>query len=88
MFTHIGDMTDAWLLELRRVLAVKGYACLTFNDTASIALLQNDYIDRDDWKMYKKAVLDSGVDVEDYCSVSIEISPYSRKLQTFLFSEI
>ena len=41
VFTHIEDLADAWLLELRRVLAPGGCAFLTYHDEHSIDLLLN-----------------------------------------------
>jgi len=39
VFTHIDDLADAWLLELRRVLRPDGRLYLTIHDQHSIALL-------------------------------------------------
>jgi ubiquinone/menaquinone biosynthesis C-methylase UbiE len=36
LFTHIDDLADAWLLELRRILAPGGRAYLTIHDNATI----------------------------------------------------
>lgn len=43
VFTHIDDLADMWLLELRRVLRVGGRAILTIMDNSTIALMQEKY---------------------------------------------
>jgi SAM-dependent methyltransferase len=41
VFTHIDDMTDMWLLELRRILRPGGRLYITIHDNRSIDLLLN-----------------------------------------------
>jgi SAM-dependent methyltransferase len=43
VFTHISDLADAWLLELRRVLRPGGWAYLTVHDLTSYELLMTQY---------------------------------------------
>jgi len=46
VFTHISDLTDAWLLELRRILKPGGWLYLTLHDTQTLEYLLgggNDY---------------------------------------------
>src|SRR5262245_50632057 len=45
VFTHIADLAEAWLLEIRRVLAPGGRAYLTFHDSHSRTLLNTRYAD-------------------------------------------
>ncbi len=45
VFTHIDDMTEAWLLELRRVLMVGGRIFLSIHDHHSMKLIENEYRD-------------------------------------------
>jgi len=45
VFTHISDLADAWLLEVRRVLKNGGCAYLTVHDLKSYALILRDYRD-------------------------------------------
>lgn len=45
VFTHIGDLADAWFLELRRILRPGGYLYITINDKHSIKLLFERYED-------------------------------------------
>jgi ubiquinone/menaquinone biosynthesis C-methylase UbiE len=40
LFTHIDDLTDTWLLELRRLLAPDGRAFITIHDAHSIELIE------------------------------------------------
>jgi SAM-dependent methyltransferase len=39
VFTHIGDLEDAWLMELKRILRPNGRLYLTVHDTNTINLL-------------------------------------------------
>jgi SAM-dependent methyltransferase len=43
VFTHIDDLADAWLLELRRILAPGGRAYLTIHDRHTIKLIEDGY---------------------------------------------
>lgn len=43
VFTHIDDLADMWLLELRRVLDVGGRAIVTIMDNSTIALMEEKY---------------------------------------------
>jgi SAM-dependent methyltransferase len=45
VFTHIGDLADAWFLELRRVLRRGGHAYITVHDKHSVHLLLTKYRD-------------------------------------------
>jgi SAM-dependent methyltransferase len=42
VFTHIDDLVDSWLLELRRVLKPNGKLYITIHDNTSISRLKND----------------------------------------------
>ncbi|MCA1618003.1 MAG: methyltransferase domain-containing protein [Acidobacteria bacterium] len=41
VFTHIDDLADAWLLELRRILAPEGRLYVTIHDNHTIELLES-----------------------------------------------
>jgi SAM-dependent methyltransferase len=41
VFTHIDDLADAWLLELRRILEPKGRLYVTIHDNHTLSLLEN-----------------------------------------------
>jgi SAM-dependent methyltransferase len=43
VFTHIDDLAEAWLLELRRILSPKGRLYLTIHDKHTIKLLEEGY---------------------------------------------
>ena len=45
VFTHISDLADAWLLELRRILKPGGCAYLTVHDLKSYDLVLTEYSD-------------------------------------------
>jgi len=49
VFTHIDDLADAWLLELRRVLSLAGRAYITLHDDTTIDLLENDPVYSRHW---------------------------------------
>lgn len=55
VFTHIDDLTEAWLLELRRILSPNGRIYLTIQDNHSIELLNTSY------KQIKS--MDKGIDL-------------------------
>lgn len=43
VFTHIDDMTEAWLLELRRILVANGRIFITIQDHHTMQLLETYY---------------------------------------------
>lgn len=45
VFTHISDLADAWLLEVRRILKPGGCAYLTVHDLKSYELVLTEYAD-------------------------------------------
>ena len=47
VFTHIDDLPDAWLLELRRVLSPSGMLYITIHDEHTIELLDTVY--KNEW---------------------------------------
>ena len=42
VFTHIDDLVDSWLLELRRLLKPGGRLYLTIHDNTSVSMLKNE----------------------------------------------
>lgn len=46
VFTHIDDLADAWLLELKRILSDNGRIYITIHDRHTIELIENDEV----WK--------------------------------------
>ena len=53
VFTHIDDLTDAWLLELRRVLSPQGRLYLTIHDRHTMALFDGPLKDSYGAKYFK-----------------------------------
>lgn len=47
VFTHIDDLTDAWLLELRRILSDNGRIYITLHDKHTIELIKDHPIWKD-----------------------------------------
>ena len=45
VFTHISDLADAWLLELRRIVRKGGYLYITIHDRRTVELLLTKYKD-------------------------------------------
>jgi SAM-dependent methyltransferase len=77
VFTHIADLADAWLLELRRVMAPGGRAYLTFNDEASMALVKARWQGTWDDVMYDKAIGESGRELSEVAFISVGQNPYA-----------
>jgi hypothetical protein len=42
VFTHIDDLVDSWLLELRRTLKPSGLLYVTIHDDTSVSMLRNE----------------------------------------------
>lgn len=53
VFTHIDDLAEAWLLELRRILSPDGRAYITIHDKHTLKLLEETYQDNILAKMVK-----------------------------------
>jgi SAM-dependent methyltransferase len=47
VFTHIADLSDAWLLELKRILRPGGMLYVTVHDEHTIDVLKSDFPDAD-----------------------------------------
>jgi ubiquinone/menaquinone biosynthesis C-methylase UbiE len=45
VFTHVEELADAWLLELRRIVAPEGRVCLTIHDESTLELLAGAHAD-------------------------------------------
>lgn len=56
VFTHISDLADAWLLELRRVLRKGGYALITILDESTLAKMPTIYRDEPAYVEYVAGV--------------------------------
>ena len=56
VFTHIADLADAWLLELRRVLRPAGFAYITIHDRHTVELLRGRYRGRSDYAFLRQMI--------------------------------
>lgn len=61
VFTHIGDLPDATLLELRRVLAPGGLAYVTVHDEHSVESLFHRFPERKLTSMLRRLDADTGI---------------------------
>jgi len=59
VFTHIEDITEAWLLELRRILSPNGRLYITINDNNTISELEKNPIYETQW--LKSVISENGV---------------------------
>ena len=81
VFTHISDLADAWLLELRRVLRKGGYAFITIHDKTTMELLFTktwskgtvEFVDR-----VKRFDEKTSISTKDYAWFSFERDPDSQ----------
>jgi SAM-dependent methyltransferase len=82
VFTHISDLADAWLLELRRVLRKGGCAYITIHDKHTLARLFGKYRDVPGYEDFVADVkrhheLASG-DADDFYLFTIGADPTSQ----------
>jgi ubiquinone/menaquinone biosynthesis C-methylase UbiE len=82
VFTHISDLADAWLLELRRVLRKGGYAYITIHDKTTMELMLTR-----SWKSkatveavdtVKRFAEKTSIRAKDYAWFSFEQDPNSQ----------
>ena len=82
VFTHISDLSDAWFLEIRRILRRGGYVFLTIHDKHTFELMLNKYIHLDrfhDIAAYIKNFDEkTGVSKKDFAYFSIGTDPLSQ----------
>ena len=82
VFTHISDLADAWLLELRRVLRKGGYAFITISDKATMDLLFTKYRDLKEGVGFADIMVrfdkETSIRAKDYAWFSFERDPYSH----------
>jgi len=77
VFTHMNDLSVAWLLELRRVLKPGGRAYLTFNDTVSAAVVTKKYSGSYDQLKLQAVTTALGRTLEEVNFLCIDQPPYS-----------
>jgi ubiquinone/menaquinone biosynthesis C-methylase UbiE len=82
VFTHISDLTDAWFLELRRVLRKGGYAYITIHDRHTVEWLFAKDKNREGWAGLRDLVrhFDEQTSVlsQNYATFSIGTDPASQ----------
>ena len=77
VFTHTTDLMFSWLLEIKRILQPGGRAYLTFNDDASVALIEQKWKGTWDDIMWRRALAESGRTLSEVNFISVGQSPYS-----------
>jgi SAM-dependent methyltransferase len=82
VFTHVSDLGDTWLLELRRILRSGGYAYITIHDKQTVELLFTKYKDIKPLSAFRAMVrrFDERTSVfsHDYAQFSIGADPESQ----------
>lgn len=71
VFTHIDDLTEAWLLELRRILKPDGRIFITIQDKHSVEMLKNHPLHKKQWlaELIKEKPLSEGL-MTDYAMIT------------------
>lgn len=77
VFTHIGDLPDATLLELRRVLRPGGFAYITIHDEHSIEALLDRYPERGLTDMLRRLDAETGILQQDYAFFYVGVDPWT-----------
>jgi SAM-dependent methyltransferase len=74
VFTHMSDLADAWLLELRRILRPGGLAYITIHDEHSIEMLYDRYPDRGITKTLREFDAETGAvtNLDSFFAIGIE----------------
>jgi SAM-dependent methyltransferase len=75
VFTHIGDLADAWFLELLRLLRSGGYLYLTIHDEYSAEVLLRDFPQRDLTRALRRLDGETSVLTAPYLSFSVNVEP-------------
>jgi SAM-dependent methyltransferase len=82
VFTHISDLAMAWLLELRRVTARKGWAYITIHTKQTVELLQTKFLDDPLNGPFARSILSvdevRGFPRSDAARVVVGVDPYSQ----------
>jgi len=56
VLTHIASLSDAWLMELRRILKPGGYGLFTMHDEHTWKLINKDDAARAEWRLEKEDI--------------------------------
>jgi SAM-dependent methyltransferase len=78
VFTHMADLADAWLLELRRILRPGGLAYVTIHDEHSVEMLFERYPERGLTKMLRRLDAETGAVTELQSFFAIGIEPRAQ----------
>jgi ubiquinone/menaquinone biosynthesis C-methylase UbiE len=84
VFTHISDLADAWLLELRRILKKGGHLYITIQDKHSVEVLLSRYPDSLWSKMIHNLDERTALLSKDYAYFSFGVDPW---IQVFYDTE-
>ena len=84
VFTHIYDLTDAWLLELRRILRPGGRLYLTAHDNETIRIWLDEYPDTEVAAQLRRLDKATKVLSSDFAMFAVDRrSPDGWRLQVF-----
>jgi ubiquinone/menaquinone biosynthesis C-methylase UbiE len=82
VFTHISDLADAWLLELRRVLRVEGHAYVTIHDEHTLELVLTRYREHPLFRSFVEMIEQfesrTHVRTQEYAYFSVDVDPVSQ----------
>jgi len=79
VFTHISELADTWLLELRRILRRGGYAYITIHDKRTVELLSNNKdLNYELYEMVRQFDEHTSVCSRNYAYFSIGADPHSQ----------
>lgn len=77
VFTHMSDLTDAWLLELKRALRPGGRAYISFNDETSVEILQRTGQGTWDEVRFREGMRQGHPPLDQVNFLSVDQTPYS-----------
>jgi SAM-dependent methyltransferase len=82
VFTHIADLAETWLMELRRVLRAGGTLLNTISDDLTVSILMDPQRCPDYWREFRESILkvverEPTVDFSDYGMIAINRKPGS-----------
>lgn len=80
VFTHIAELADAWLLELRRLLKPGGYLFATILDDVALGTLAREFPQAPANRMTNEFDAATGVLSMDYTSFSFLSSPRNTRM--------
>jgi SAM-dependent methyltransferase len=78
VFTHIAEMADAWLLELRRITRPYGLIYITIHDEHSIEILVKRYPQRGISRLVEQVNRETGLPDRPYVFFATGIEPWTQ----------